>query len=733
MLGYPHGHRPSGAIVRTAMLLAATAAPFCLSLVLAPDAAAQNTAPSATADAVPSQQTADGLEEIVVTARRFLDVDTSGITNLPLPIEKVPQSVSIVNNAFVNAADLRTMADVAQYTTGALWASYSPSYGNQIWLRGFSAGYAIDGLTVGDQITEPDSAILERYQIVKGPASVVYGAQSPGGIVDLVAKSASPNTPNYLEALGGSWGHWRLEGQVAGSLNESGSIRAIGVAAHEEGGSFVDFVKLDKTVVYGGLDFDIADGLTGYVRVSYQRTADTPFNGTPVFADGTLPSVSRSFFVGGSRYEAVAQATRVDEGLSWKPGDLWSFDLKSVYQHTDHGGDNRYNYSTLAPDGSFPIGGEVFKNWYTDDFTIGASTIRKLDDLGLAGSSISANIRYQHYNYSIFENTGGGGTANIFDGDQAVSDIFNAFVPTGSYQQDETLDYLTGATQAVVKLLDPLTLVGGLSYSYPWIENQVSDGPFKNLNPGGQADYRGAVIYEPIKGLNLYYSYSESYQPNLRIDTSYNVLPPVSGRQNEIGAKYLTPSGDLLLSAALFDIHESNVAVYDSFVDGESLYKASGVRHRGLELEGTGRITDRWQIRAGFALLDPTVTEDPTNPKNVGETRPWLPQQTANLFTSYDFGQAFVGDDDFTVGGGMRYVGPVKTYDNASLATAQIPAYIVFDASVGYSIGRYQFQLNLKNMFDEHYFVGTPIFASLAGDLFPGEPRSVTASMRVEF
>jgi iron complex outermembrane receptor protein len=666
-------------------------------------------------------------DEIIVTGYRFLDADTSGITNLPLSIEKVPQSISLVNNDFAKAADLKNMSEIAQYTPGAVFASYSPSYGNQLWLRGFAANYAIDGLLVGDQITDPDPAILGRYEIVKGPASVVYGAQSPGGVVNLLQKSASPGTPSYVEALGGSWGRWRLEGQLAGALNSSGTIRAIGVAAHEEGGSFVDHVKLNKTVVYGGLDFDIAEGLTGYVRASYQRTEDTPINGIPTFPDGSLVPVPRSFFLSGSDYRALAQATRADAGLSWKPSDLWSFDLKATYQYTTHGGANVYPYGFIAPDGSFPVGGEKFDDWRVYDFTIAGSATRKLDDLGLSGSYLTASVRYQRYRYYISERNFSAGTANIFDGEDAVSDVFNALTPVpGGYQQDQRMNYLTGSAQAVVKVANPLTLVGGIAYSGPKIDQQVYNGAFQNFDPGHQINYRAAAILEPAKGLNFYASYSESYQPNLRIDINRDVLPPVRGKQYELGAKYLV-GRRLLLTASLFDIRESNVAVYDQMVDGEALYRSSDVRHRGLELEATGQITHRWQVKGGLALLDPKVTNDPEHPVNNGETRPWLPRVTADLYTSYDLANGI------TLGGGMRYVGPVKTYDRSSTPTPDLGSYALFDASIGYMLDKWHLQLNLKNIGDKHYYVSTPIFQSLSAGLYPGEPRSFTVSLRRNF
>jgi iron complex outermembrane receptor protein len=669
----------------------------------------------------------------VVGQHHFLDENTSGITNLPLPVEKVPQSVSLINNDFAKAADLKTSAELAQYSVGGLWASYSPSYGNQIWLRGFDAGYAIDGLTVGDRMAEPDSAIVERYEIVKGPASVVYGAQSPGGIVNLVSKTASPDMPSYLSVSGGSWGRVRLEGQASGTLNSSGTVRGIGVAAHEESDSFVDFVKYKKSVIYGGLDFDLAKDLTGFVRASYQRLENTPFNGPPTYPDGSMVPLDRSFFIGGANLVNVSNAARLNGGLAWQTSDLWSFDLKGMYQKTTHEGGNNYPYGYIATDGSFPLGGERFNDWQVDDYTVAASATRKLDDFGLADSSLSANVRYQHYRYYVDEyvsplvNTSGL-TPNINNGDQSISNIFNSLVPgTNTYQQDQAMRYLTGSMQAVVKVANPLTVVGGISYSQPKIDQQINFGATKSLDPGGQTSYRGALIYEPIKGLNFYGSYSESYQPNLRVDANFEVLPPLEGKQYEIGAKYL-PNGRILLTAAVFEARVSNVPVYDTSIGGEAIYKASDVRHRGLELEATGRLTDRWQVKGGFALLDPKVTKDPVHPQNDGETRPWIPRITGNLFATYAYSK------ELAISGGARYVGPVMTYDNSSSSpTADIAPYSVFDAAMSYSFDRWLLQMNVKNVFDKHYSVPSPYFQALWAGLYPGEPRSMALSARRDF
>jgi iron complex outermembrane receptor protein len=676
--------------------------------------------------------------EVVVTGYRFLDEDTSGTTNLPLPIEEVPQSISLVNTDFIKAADLKSIGEIAQYTAGAFFNGDIPSYGTTLELRGFSAGYAIDGLTVGDYIAEPDAATLERLEIVKGPSSVVYGAATPGGLVNLVSKSAAPNTPSYVEALGGSWGRWRIEGQAAGALNGSGTIRGIAVGAHEEANSFIDFVDMNKSVAYGGLNFDLADNLTGFARASYERLKRTAYDGVVTYPDGSLPPVGYGFFIGARNLDTVSQATRANAGLSWKVSNAWSLDLTTVFQYTTHGGDNPYGIG-LQPNGDFTTSSEHYLNWNVTDLTLGVASILKLDDIGLTDSFISTSVRYQYFLYKDLERFpdfqgNASGTANIFSGDQAISNYFLQAmdITTGPIElQYERLRYFTGSTQANVKVASWVTLLGGLSYSAPTINvrsvvadpQTVANTPWENFNPGHQISYRGALSLEPVKGLNVYGSYSESFQPQLLLDINNDVLPPLTGKQYEVGAKYISPDRRLLLTAALFDIRQANQGEFDPRGGNENRYIPIGeVRHRGLELEATGQLTHQWQIKGGVALLDPQATKD-TDPSIIGKTQPWLPKTTASLYTSYSFRHGI------TFGGGARFVSSVRTaYDGS---TRDIPSYSLFDSSLSYSSGAWLLQLNAKNIFDQHYYIGT--WQTLYYGINQGEPRSFAVSVRRDF
>jgi len=664
------------------------------------------------------------MEEIVVTGYRFLEQDTSGTTNLPLPIEEVPQSISLVNNDFIRAADLKSIGEIAQYTPGALFARDEPAYGSTAKLRGFRAGYAIDGLPVGDFLVEPDAAMLERYEVVKGPSSVVYGAATPGGIINLVSKDASPDSPSYLSVLGGSRDRWRVEGQAAGALNASGTVRGIAVGVHQEADSFIDFVNMNKSTVYGGLDVDVATGLTAFVRSSYQRDRHTAFDGHSAFSDGTLPPMDRSFFIGGKDIDLTVKTARLNGGLSWQITPAWSFDLKAVYQDVRRDGGNAYVYG-LQPDGSINSWAERFGYWGTKDVNVAASSVLKLDDIGLADSFISSSVRYQYFKYKLSE-VFSTGTVNLFDGEDAISDhLEELYRFAGTYSLSERkLSYLTASSQAVVKVAEPVTLLGGISYSRPEVDTRfVDDSPWSNFDPGGQISYRGALTVEPVRGLNIYGSYSESFQPQERIDVHNDVLPPLTGKQYEVGAKYMSPDRTLLLTGALFHLVQSNQQVFDQHGDdGFDRYRALGqVRHQGFGLEATSKITSRWQLRGGLAFLDAKVQKD-ADPLIVGKKRPYLPRYTASLYSIYEF------DNGLSLGAGARYVASVDTsYDGS---TREIGSYTLVDGSIGYSFDNWHTQLNVKNILDDAYYVSG--YESL-DFLMPGEPRTVTVSLRRDF
>ncbi|HEY6925266.1 MAG TPA: TonB-dependent receptor plug domain-containing protein, partial [Steroidobacteraceae bacterium] len=368
--------------------------------------------------------------EVTVTGHyEFLSVDTSGTTNLPLPIEKVPQSISLVSDDFIKAADLNSLAAIAAYTPGAINEGNQLGLGTLIKIRGFTPGIAVDSIDIqGGTWFEPDNAIFERLEIVKGPSSVVYGISSPGGLVNYVTKSATPRTPDYLYARAGRWNSFRLEGQVAGALDPDGHIRAIGVMARDQGDSFMNILNHATTTVYGGINVDPGQAFSAYLHGGFERSERTAFDGVPTESDGTPAPVGRSFCICASGLDLTTNVYHAEADLTWHATGLWDVSVKGNYQSSRTSGIIPYSFG-LATNGNVGLGLETFNPDNNHNYGVGVSSLYRLDDTGLRASFVSLAALYQDNrqtlrNFYYPEDPNDYPSVNIFSGQAAVSQAF---------------------------------------------------------------------------------------------------------------------------------------------------------------------------------------------------------------------------------------------------------------------------------------------------------------------
>lgn len=673
----------------------------------------------------------DDAEIIVTGSYRFLDADTRGTTNLPMPIEEVPQSISLVSEDFIKAANLRTLGDIAAYTPGAIHGGNPSNNGTVIKLRGFTAGRAIDGITAISTFTsyEPDFAIFERLEIVEGPSSVVYGISSPGGLVNYVTKGAKANTPSYVSVKAGSWNAFRGEAQLAGPVDKNGDVRLIGIVAHDQADSFIDELSRKKSLVYGGIDADMTDTLSMFAHAGYEKYRRTSFDGIPVYANGEPADVPRSFFLGSRDIAVTSRTFYGTSNIRWSPNDDFELILKGNYEDARQSGAAGYAYNLQANgDASFQVNRRSAVR--TVNYGIGASAIYKLDGLGLAGSFVSLAALYQDSDQKTTTNSPRGtGTINIFDTTENIRRAFNdrlannPLFPFASFIRTKTL---TLVGQSVFKPTDRLSLLLGASYSKP-DATRNTNGAVQVYDVPGQVSARAGLTYEIFDNTNLYASYSESFSPQPRLMVDQNVLPPLAGEQYELGVKAKAFEGRLLLTGAVYQIVQQNFAAFDRNLNGIDYYRPVGeVKHRGFELKALGEIGDGFQINAGYAYLDAKVVKD-TNVSAIGQRVLYLPENSFSAFLTYTVGQGALSG--LTIGGGARYVDAVRT--SYTGATIDIPAYTVVDASLTYDIGRWSLQLNVQNLFDEKYLINnyqTLVYGNMAGD-----PANVTANLRYRF
>jgi len=694
----------------------------------------------------PSAPAADSLQEVVISGHyEFLSVDTSGTTNLPLPIEKVPQSISLVSEDFIKAADLKTLGDIAEYTPGALNVGNQEGFGTQVKLRGFAAAEAVDGLNVGTlsgTSYEPDYAIIDRLEIVKGPSSVIYGVSSAGGMINFVSKSATRTTPSYVSVQGGSWNSYRLEGQVAGALDPAKTLRGIGIVVRDQGDSFMTDVSHTSTVLYGGLNWSGLDALTAYLHAGFERHVRTGFDGIPTQADGSPAPLPRSFFIGTRQMELRSDVYHGEGDLTWHPNEMLDLSIKGNYRQIATRGVAPYSFG-LDSDGNLGLAVQDFSGagLRERDYGVGASGVYHFDSLGLQNSFVSLAALYQDEvsdsatGQAVFSGAYAGsdptnpyvGSINIAAGQAGVENAFNSAALTGPLVfNDLHLRTLTISAQTVLQVIDHLSVLGGASYAKPRI-TQIENGDYQDFTSGSRISYRGGLIYELVHGTNAYVSFSQSFNPQTTIDVDGRVLPPIIGEQYEGGVKYRSADGRLLLTAAAFRITQKNQGQFDTQIDGLDRYRAVGeLTHKGFELEGVGRLSRQWQLNAGYTYLDPKVTRD-SDPTTVGQTEIFLPKQTASVFSTYTLAGGPLQGVSF--GTGARYVGSQRTaYDDS---TRNIAGYVVVDASIGYAFGNTSLQLNGHNLLDRHYFINN--YQTLFYGNAVGEPLNVALTVRHDF
>jgi TonB-dependent siderophore receptor len=680
--------------------------------------------------------------EVVVTGKsNFLSVDTSGATGLPVPIEKVPQSISLVSSDFLRAADLKTIGDVADYTPGAVYGGTGEGVGASLKLRGFrigsgGGGQALDGLQV-NEFFNADYATTDRLEIVKGPASVIYGVSSPGGLVNRVTKSATASTPDYLSVQYGSWNNVRVEGQFADKLDEEGRFRVIGVGVVDEGDSFQDVINHKTYVLYGGINADFSSALTGFVHFDYEHHERTSFDGIPTEPDGSPAPLPRSFFIGTKDDVLTTDVYSTDADLTWHASNVLDLNLKGQLEYSNTTGKAPFSFG-LDTAGDLGLQVETYAPRIERDYGVGASVVYRLDNFGIKDSFVSVAALYQvidtvnnELSTEFPANPSGVdqvGLSNINLGEAAISQAFaNAVTgPDYLFHHRITTNNLTLTTQSIIQPIDHLSLLFGASYSKPDI-TYANDGVREDLSPKGQVSLRAGVTYEFFPGANIYGSFSQSFLPQQFLNLNGAVLPPTSGNQYEAGLKWRVLHNRLLLTAAYFDIKQQNNPTFTTNVPGVGdEYGLSNVEHRGVELEALGKLTPNWQIVAGYAYLDPTITSDGTA-ADAGKTDIFLPKNTASLFTSYDLPDGPL--KGFTFGAGIRYVGSQKTSLDGS--SGDLRDYTVVDGVISYDFAKWSVQLNLKNILDRAYYINN--YDTLFYGNSVGEPRSVQVTLRRQF
>jgi len=626
-------------------------------------------------------------------------------------ITETPQSVSVVTADEMRDRKSDTLADALSYTPG--FTSQPSSFNrtsDRFRMRGFdvesaTGGSLRDGMRLQynsyDGVQEPYG--LERVEVVRGAASVLYGQLSPGGFVNGVSKRPTETAQHELGMQYGNHDRKQLTADFSGPLGDSEVLSYRLTMLKRDSDTQQDYINDDKLYIAPALTWRPNED-TSLTLLSFYQKSDTRFSAPLPYqlvkGVGNGPvTIGRHDFIGEPDYDDMNgemsaigyefehrfdEHTRISNKLRYYEADVkWKYLQAQTSAAAINGAANtgvlRRQYSdrrersrALASDTNIEtrwnIGG------IENTFLVGADTYdASYDSHNFRANTSSINIGDYNYGQPVVVNK---------DRSRDRGSQIDTF-QTGIYLQDQ------------IKFDDHwLLLLGG---RHDWADqDQEGFATGQKLSQDDESTtWRAGLVYEADNGLAPYISYSESFFPVAVADAPGQTFEPTEGKQYEIGIRYQPPGSNTLLSAAVYELTQENVVKRD--LAGNNPQQIGEQRSRGLELEAKSDVTPQLTVIATYAYTDSRITKSVIQ-SEVGQRSEDTPYHQAALWADYNF--ALFGVPQLKVGGGARYKGTTQ----ASGIDSQLPAYTLFDAMASYQIDKnWDVSLNANNVTNKKY------------------------------
>ncbi|RKS17725.1 iron complex outermembrane receptor protein [Pseudomonas sp. WPR_5_2] len=662
----------------------------------------------------------------------------SSVMRSSTPIQEIPQTINVVAAQVIRDQAPRNLDDALANVSGITQGNTLGSTQDSVMTRGFGDNRNGSIMRDGMPIVQGRgmNATVDRVEVLKGPASLLYGIQDPGGVVNMVSKKPELEQYNAMTLRGSTYGEGK--NGSGGTFDSTGGLGDSGLAYrmvldHEDEDYWRNLGVHRESLVAPSLAWF---GESTKLLFAYEhREFLTPFD------RGTLIDPRDNHPLSISREERLDEPFNNMEGRSdlyhfeadhelndnWKAhfGYSWNRETYDASQVRVTAIDTNKGTLTRSMDGTqdaistdrfttASLEGNVNVLGMQHDLLIGVDDeYRKIFREDLIRQKSLTNFSYIN---PVYGREVPGTTVSAADSAQ-----------TDELRSDSIF------LQDSIHLTDQWILVaGGRFQAY---DQYAGKGvPFHaNTDSNGQKWVpRAGLVYRYTDALSFYGSYTESFKPNSTIaplSGSTTVLDgsiaPEEAKSWELGAKLDLP-GRVTGNIALFDIKKRNVLVANA--EGPTtVYSAAGeVRSRGLEVDLSGQLTDRWSMIGSYAYTDAEVTEDPLY---EGKKLQNVARNSGSLSAVYDFGNV-VGGDQLRVGAGARYVGE---REGNAVNDFDLPAYTVADAFATYDTQldgqKVKFQLNVKNLFDQTYYTSAAsrFFVSM------GDSRQVIVSSTLVF
>ncbi|MFT8245033.1 TonB-dependent siderophore receptor [Roseomonas sp. BN140053] len=656
---------------------------------------------------------------------------------------EAPQSVGVVTRDQIDDQQPQTISQALRYTAGVLPEIRPSNRFDSVFVRGFGGqgtGAAfvnfLDGLRVGRgasfAVPGFDPFLLERIEVLRGPASVLYGQTGAGGIVNLVSRRPTATPIHEVRLEAGTDARLQTAFDFGGPLTEDGRFqyRLTGIARKAQ--TQYDFVNEGRIAIAPALTWRPDDNTTLTLLGSYQDDPEAGFyNFVP--ATGTvIPSrfgrIRSNFFGGDPNWnrESRRQAS-IGYQLEHRFDDVFTARQNFRYLHLDSER-QVISIQAVAADGRTGTRTLTHAIEHADTFALdnqlqadfNTGPLRHTLLAGLDWSRSSAKRRL------------GNGTAPSID----------LFAP--SYYVTVARPVL-GPAQTIGQITDQLGL---------YAQDQIALGRFR-FNIGARQDFatsevvqrrdsshtsqvddaftwRAGALYLFDNGLAPYLSYSTSFLPNTGTFSPARgggTFDPTTGEQYEAGVKYQPPGMNSFIQAAVYQIRQRNVLTPDPNSNLFSV-QTGEIRSRGVELEGRASLNDNLDLIGTYTYIDADITK--SNTAGVSGNRvPQVPRNIASAWANYSFRDGPLRG--LELGGGLRFVD--STYGNEA-NSFKVDDATLFDAAIRYDFGQrfeslrgLDFSVNAQNIADKEYVASCSSITAC----YYGNRRLVLGSLRVRW
>ncbi|WP_345827248.1 ferrichrome porin FhuA [Pantoea sp. BRR-3P] len=641
-------------------------------------------------------------------------------TKTDTPIEKTPQSISVVTQEEMAMKNVTSVKGAFNYTPGVLTGNRgSSNVIDALSIRGFSetnTNQYLDGLKLqGDNYSEfaIDPYFLERAELLRGPVSVLYGKSNPGGVVSLVSKRPTQETLREVQFQMGTDNLFSTGFDFGGSIDDDGvySYRLTGLAHSADAQQ--DMNKEKRYTIAPSFSWRPDENTRFDLLTYFQNEPETgyygwlPRQGTVVGIkrpDGSEYKLPTNFDEGEDSNKISRNTKMVGYNFEHSFNDTWT--VRQNLRYADLRTDYRSIYgSNFNPATLEIIRGSAVSNEKLNQFAVDNQAQAKFAT-GQVDHTLLLGVDFQRTRNDIDAQFGTASPLSAVNpqyGDDSVTPFddpyqhLNKQRQTGLYAQDQ-MEWNRWV----------LTLGGRYDYAMNSVYDRVTD---KVDRQNDQAfTWRGGLNYVFDNGIAPYFSYSEAFIPNSGSTWDGQAFDPSRAKQYEAGVKYVPKDRPVVLTAAVYQLTKTkNLTADPDTVNHPFASIQSGeIRSRGVELEAKAALNANINMTASYTYTDAEYTED-TNLK--GKTPNQVPKHMASLWTDYTFHETALSG--VTVGAGVRYVGESKgIYSPNDAANVNqnfdVAGYTTVDAALKYDLARFglpgsSIGVNVNNLFDREY------------------------------